>query len=104
MSPGNPDIYASLLGLWCCVLQTNPKTKEIFLPGQFFDIKHTDSFKFIVKKLHDFNFTNLDIDVQGDAYQHFIKSLMTGQTLGKYFTPPLLKNIIIDLVNPSIVS
>ena len=98
------DNYLFLLKpLWECVLSEHPKTKDIFSKDNFFNIKNQSSFTKIFKKLSDFDFSNIEVDIQGEAYEEVIKDVMTGKTLGQFFTPPLIKKFIVNKIKPNVL-
>jgi type I restriction-modification system DNA methylase subunit len=88
--------------IWDLVLSVHPKTKNIFHPNKGFDIKRQATYKKLIDKLAETKFEDYESDIQGDAYQEVIKDIMTGKVLGQFFTPPLMKNIMVDLVNPQV--
>ena len=89
--------------LWNEILSENPKTKSIFCKGNFFNIKHSSTFTKIFKKLSNFDFSNIEVDIQGEAYEEVIKDVMTGKTLGQFFTPPLIKKFIVNKIKPNVL-
>ena len=89
--------------LWNEILSENPKTKNIFCKGNFFNIKHSSTFTKIFKILSDFDFSNIEVDIQGEAYEEVIKDVMTGKTLGQFFTPPLIKKFIVNKIEPNVL-
>jgi type I restriction enzyme M protein len=86
--------------LWDDILSAHPSTKNIFLKGKGFDIKHKSTYIKIIKILNTLPET--EQDVLGDAYEEIIKSIMTGKVLGQFFTQPLVKKIMVKLINPQI--
>ena len=46
--------------------------------------------------------SNTDYDVLGLAYEEVIQDVMKGKVLGQYFTQPLVKKMMVDLINPQI--
>ena len=94
------DIPAMLGIVWNLILSQHPKTKDIFLPGKGFDIKKQRTFVRLVKKLNEFDFSSVSVDIQGHAYEDLLKEIMTGKVLGQYFTQPLVKDLMVEVVNP----
>lgn len=88
--------------IWYNILSVHPVTKSIFLHGKNFDITKGSTYKRLVKCLNKIDFTQIESDVQGDIYQDIIKNIMTGKTMGQFFTPPIMKDIMIELVNPQV--
>ena len=94
------NIPTNIKHLWDDILSSHPSTKNIFLKGKGFDIKHKSTYIKIIKILNDLPETEQDI--LGDAYEETIKSIMTGKVLGQFFTQPLVKKIMVELINPQI--
>ncbi len=88
--------------LWDEILCVHPITRNIFAKGKGFDIQHQSTYKKLIDKLFDFDFDAMDNDILGEAYEEVIKDVMTGKVLGQFFTPPAVKNILVDLVDPQI--
>lgn len=95
------DYIVTYLGvLWDHILSQHPQTKKIFLSGKGFDCKHTKTFIKIVKLL-DIDLAEYD-DVLAEAYEDTIKDTMIGKTFGQFFTPSVIKNMIMDTLKPEI--
>lgn len=88
--------------LWDEILSIHPVTKNIFLKGKEFDIRHQSTYKKLINKLYTFDFESIDEDILGEAYEEVIKDIMTGKVLGQFFTPPKIKKMMIELINPQI--
>jgi type I restriction-modification system DNA methylase subunit len=88
--------------LWDEILCVHPITRNIFAKGKGFAIKNQSTYKKLIDKLFDFDFDAMDNDILGEAYEEVIKDVMTGKVLGQFFTPPAVKNILVDLVDPQI--
>ena len=88
--------------LWDIILSQHPKTKKIYINGQNFNIKNQHTYIKLIKKLNKFNFEKIDVDIQGEAYEEVIKDVMVGKVFGQYFTPPEIKNIIVNIVKPKV--
>ena len=86
--------------LWDDILSSHPSTKNIFLKGKGFDIKHKSTYIKIINILNTLPET--EHDVLGDAYEETIKSIMTGKVLGQFFTQPFVKKIMVKLISPQI--
>ena len=39
-----------------------------------------------------------DIDILGSAYEEVIQDIMTGKVLGQFFTQPLVKKMMVKLI------
>jgi len=86
--------------LWDDILSKHPATKNIFLKDKSFDIKHKSTYKKIIDKLN--TLPNTEYDVLGNAYEEVIQDIMTGKVLGQFFTQPLVKKMMVKLINPQI--
>jgi type I restriction enzyme S subunit len=88
--------------LWEIILSNHPSTKNIFLPEKNFDIQYTSTYKKLITKLATFNLMNTEYDVLGNAYEEVIQDIMTGKVLGQFFTQPLVKKMMVRLIDPQI--
>jgi type I restriction-modification system DNA methylase subunit len=94
------NIPSNIKYLWDDILSVHPSTKNIFLKDKGFDIKHKSTY---IKIINDLNkLPESEQDILGDAYEEIIKSIMTGKVLGQFFTQPLVKKIMVKLINPQI--
>lgn len=91
-----------LQSLWEDILSQHPKTKGIFLPGKTFDIKNQTTIRKILDKLNSYNMLESEHDILGDAYEEVIKDILTGKTLGQFFTGFIIKKIMINLIDPQL--
>ena len=88
--------------LWDIILSVYPTTKNIFLKDKGFDIRHQSSYKKLIEKLYKLDLSSTDYDVLGNAYEEVFQDIMTGKVLGQYFTQPLVKKMMVKLINPQI--
>jgi type I restriction-modification system DNA methylase subunit len=88
--------------LWDEILSVHPITKNIFLKGKGFDIQHQSTYKKLIDKLYTFDFEAMDEDILGEAYEEVIKDVMTGKVLGQFFTPPKVKQMMVNLIDPQV--
>ena len=88
--------------LWDEILSVHPITKNIFLKGKGFDIQHQSTYKKLIDKLYTFDFEAVDEDILGEAYEEVIKDVMIGKTLGQFFTPPKVKQMMVNLIDPQL--
>jgi len=88
--------------LWDDILSVHPITKNIFLKGKGFDIQHQSTYKKLIDKLYTFDFDAMDEDILGEAYEEVIKDVMTGKVLGQFFTPPKVKQMMVNLIDPQL--
>ncbi len=88
--------------LWKDILSKHPSTNGIFLKNENFNIKHKKTYKKLIDKFSSIDLTDTEQDVLGDVYEEVIKDIMTGKHLGQFFTPVIVKKIMIDIINPQI--
>jgi type I restriction-modification system DNA methylase subunit len=96
------DISNTLNELWNSILSVHPSTKNIFLKGKCFDIQHKSTYKKIIDKLNSVDLSQCEYDVLGNAYEEVIQDIMTGKVLGQFFTQPLVKKMMVKLIDPKI--
>lgn len=95
-------LVVKMKNLWDVILCKHPKFSDIFLKGESFRIKHDSTFYDLIKLIGEFQFENYEHDIQGEAYEEVIKDIMTGKVLGQFFTPPLIKKFMVDLIKPKL--
>ena len=96
------NIPVNMKYLWDDILSVHPSTKNIFLKGKGFDIQHKSTYKKLIDKLNSLDLTNMEYDVLGNAYEEVIQDIMTGKVLGQFFTQPLVKKLMVKLIDPQI--
>ena len=96
------NIPVNMKYLWDDILSNHPTTKNIFLKGKGFDIQHKSTYKKIIDKLNALDLSQTEYDVLGNAYEEVIQDIMTGKVLGQFFTQPLIKKMMVKLINPQI--
>ena len=96
------DIPSLIKLLWDVILSEHPATKHIFLKHKGFDIVNKSTFKTLLEHLSSIDLSNTEYDVLGEAYEDVIKDEMMGKVLGQYFTPPMVKNIMMELIQPKL--
>ena len=96
------NIPVMMKHLWDDILSAHPTTKNIFLKGKGFDIQHKSTFKKLIDKLNSIDLSDTEYDVLGNAYEEVIQDIMTGKVLGQFFTQPLVKKMMVRLINPQI--
>jgi type I restriction enzyme, S subunit len=105
LSNENEDnIPVNMKYLWDDILSNHPTTKNIFLKGKGFDIQHKVTYKKLIDKLNSLDLSNTDYDVLGNAYEEVIQDIMTGKVFGQFFTQPLVKKMMVNLIDPQIHS
>lgn len=88
--------------LWDDILSNHPTTKKIFLKGKGFDIQHKSTYKKLIDKLNSLDLSHTEFDILGNAYEEVIQDIMTGKVLGQFFTQPLIKKMMVKLIDPQI--
>ena len=88
--------------LWDDILSCHPTTKKVFIKERGFDIQHKSTYKKIIEKLNSVDLVNTKYDVLGNAYEEVIQGIMTGKVLGQFFTQPLIKKMMVKLIDPQI--
>jgi len=63
--------------LWDIILSVHPTTKNIFMKDKGFDIRHQSSYKKLIIKLDELDFSRTEYDILGEAYD--------GQSIGAIF-------------------
>ena len=96
------NIPVNMKYLWDDILSNHPTTKNIFLKGKGFDIQHKSTYKKLIDKLNSLDLSQTEYDVLGDAYEEIFKDVMVGKTFGQFFTQPLVKKMMVNLINPQI--
>jgi type I restriction-modification system DNA methylase subunit/restriction endonuclease S subunit len=96
------DIPNLMKFAWDIILSKHPTTQNIFLKNKGFDIQHKTSYVKIIKKLVSLDLSKTEYDVLGNSYEEVIQDIMTGKVLGQYFTQPLVKKMMIQLIKPKI--
>lgn len=96
------NIPQNMKYLWDDILSVHPSTKNIFLKRKEFDIEHQSTYKKLIDTLNKVDFSQYEEDVLGDAYEEVIQDIMTGKVLGQFFTQPLVKKMMVKLIDPQI--
>ena len=96
------NLSVNMKYLWDDILSNHPTTKNIFLKGKGFDIQHKSTYKKLIDKLTSLHLYETEYDVLGNAYEEVIQDIMTGKVLGQFFTQPLVKKMMVKLINPQI--
>jgi type I restriction enzyme M protein len=96
------DIPLKMKHLWDDILSFHPATRNVFLRDKGFDIQHQSTYKKLIDKLHSLDLSKTEYDVLGNAYEEVIQDIMTGKVLGQFFTQPLIKTMMVKLIDPQI--
>lgn len=94
------NLPVTLQYLWTDILSQHPSTSSIFIKGKYFDIQNKLTFKKLIDKLGTLDLSKTQYDVLGTAYEDLIKQNMTGKVLGQFFTQPVVKKLMVELINP----
>ena len=89
--------------LWDDILSVHPSTHLLFMKGRGFDIVNQSTYKKIIDKLVSIDLSQTEYDVLGNSYEEVIKDVMTGKVLGQFFTQPIVKNLMVDIINPQLL-
>jgi type I restriction-modification system DNA methylase subunit len=89
-----------LRNLWNCILSVHPLSRDIF-KGNNFGIDKDHILVSILETLSKINFSDIDQDILGDAYEEVVKNTLL-QGDGQFFTPPFIKNECVKLINPQV--
>ena len=98
------DIPNLMKYLWGDILSNHPTTQCIFSQDNFFDIKRQSTYKKLIDKLNSLDLSQNEYDVLGNAYEEVIQDIMTGKVLGQFFTQPLVKKMMVKLIDPQLHS
>jgi type I restriction-modification system DNA methylase subunit/restriction endonuclease S subunit len=96
------NISVIMKTLWDDILSVHPSTKNIFLKGRGFDIQFQSTYIKLVQKMNSIDLHATEQDILGDAYEEVIQDIMTGKVLGQFFTQPLIKKMMVKLIDPQI--
>ncbi len=94
--------------LWKEVLAKHPKFKDVFEDGKKSFIKESITIKKIIITLSQVDFSNYDYDILGEAYESIFVDAVFGaggnkkSELGQFFTPPKVKKLLVNLVDPKL--
>ena len=95
------NIPINMKYLWDDILSNHPTTKNIFLKGKHILIKNKSTYKKVIDKINTINL-NVENDILGEAYEEIFKDIMVGKVFGQFFTHPLIKQMMIKLIDPQI--
>jgi type I restriction enzyme M protein len=94
-----PDKISYLNDVLIPNLQTTYNAHDVFAKTE---IPKENVVKKIVALLDRYHLTSFDSDIMGDAYEYFLKNhLSSKQSLGQYFTPRPIANLMVSLVSPT---
>jgi type I restriction-modification system DNA methylase subunit len=97
------DIPNIMECLWKEILSVHPTTRHVFMPEKFFDIQYASTYKKLIDVIDSLDFSQSEYnDILGNAYEEVIQDIMTGKVLGQFFTQPLIRNMMVELINPQI--
>jgi len=96
------NFFTYMKVLWDEILSVHPSTRNIYPTDQGFGIKMGLNYRKIIQKIDSVDFSKFSDDILGESYQEVIKDIMVGKVLGQFFTPLILKKIMIDLIQPKL--
>ncbi len=96
------DVPNLMSKVWKYILSVHPSTNKIFIKNKGFDIKHQSTYKRLIDKINEADLSHTEYDVLGNSYEEVIQDIMTGKVLGQFFTQPLVKKMMVKLINPQI--
>jgi len=83
------------------IIQHHPKTKDIF-HDRYPQIKNQSTYEAIFKMMSKINWDEMETDIKGIAYEHFLSSELTGGDLGQFFTKREVIDYIVNEINPQL--
>jgi len=96
------NIPTNIKYLWDDILAQHPILKNIFLKDKGFDIQYKSTYKKLIDKINALDLSKTEYDILGNAYEEVIQDIMTGKVLGQFFTQPLIKKMMVKLIDPQI--
>jgi type I restriction-modification system DNA methylase subunit len=88
--------------LWDDILSKHTITQNIFMKNKGFNIQYQSTYKKLIDKINSIDFSKMDYDILGNAYEEVIQDIMTGKVLGQFFTQPVVKKLMVELIDPKI--
>lgn len=65
-------------------------------------ISNPKTLESIINALNDLELVDINADIKGDAFEHFLKSYASGENdLGQYFTPRHIVKFMVKMLNPA---
>lgn len=91
-------------GIFEHILPNHSKTKSLFFSydNVKFNIRKSKTFQSLIKNINAVDFDIISSDIIGNSYESLLRDIMTGKVLGQFFTQPIIKNIMIDIIKPEI--
>ena len=96
------NIPTNIKYLWDDILAQHPILKNIFLKDKGFDIQYKSTYKKLIDKINALDLSKTEYDILGNAYEEVIQDIMTGKVFGQFFTQPLIKKMMVKLIDPQI--
>jgi type I restriction enzyme M protein len=96
------DIINNINDLYEYILSKHSITKNIFIYK--FNIKNKSTYKELFNELNLVILNDIDYDLLGNIYENIFEySFNEYKSInGQFFTPPIIKNMMIDLIDPNI--
>ncbi len=86
--------------LWDDILSVHPTTKTIFKKENGFEFKYDTTYEKLISNIN--KLPDTDFDILGNSYEEFLQYGSLGKDLGQFFTQPVVKNLMINLIEPKI--
>ena len=96
------DLHPMIKAVNNDILSLHPATYKLYKKDQSPDIVNQTTYRKLLNKISEIDLSQTEYDVLGNSYENMIKNVMTGKVLGQFFTQPIVKNIMIDLVDPQL--
>jgi len=96
------DLCSVFQTLWNRIFSVHPKTKDFFPSDKKLEMKQA-TIRSLTDKLANLDFSKFSLDIQGHAYEKLLEHTMTGKILGQFFTQPLVKNMMVELIAPKLL-
>jgi type I restriction enzyme M protein len=97
------SLHASIECLNNNILAVHPSTCKLFKEGRLPDIVNQSTYRRLLNKLADLDLSQTEYDVLGNSYEEVIKDVMTGKVLGQFFTQPIVKNLMVKMIDPQLL-
>lgn len=94
------NIATNMSYLWDDILCVHPATRNVFVRGKSFDMQHTSTYRKLISRIQELTLEQCEYDILGAAYEEVIQDIMTVKVLGQFFTQPLVKRMMVRLIDP----
>ena len=97
------SLHSSIECLNNNILAVHPSTCKLFKEGRLPDIVNQSTYRRLLNKLAELDLSQTEYDVLGNSYEEVIKDVMTGKVLGQFFTQPIVKNLMVKMIDPQLL-